>query len=95
MGNQTATQSPLRDEREAAAYLKLAVGTLRRWRWAGQGPRFIKIGSRVRYDIRELDRFIDHQMCSVQICPCRIDFSRLACAEILAMGRSTSINLLG
>ena len=36
-----------------------------------------------------------HQMCSVEMCPCRIDFSRRACAEIRAMGRSTSIRRLG
>jgi len=35
-----------------------------------------------------------HQMWSVEICPCRIDFSRRAWAEIRAMGRSTSIRRL-
>ena len=32
-----------------------------------------------------------HQMCNVEMCPCRIDFSRRACVEMRAMGRSTSI----
>ena len=36
-----------------------------------------------------------HQMCSVEMCPCRIDFSRRAWAEIRAMGRSTSMRRLG
>lgn len=36
-----------------------------------------------------------HQMCSVEICPCRIDFSRRACAEMRAIGRSTSMRRLG
>ena len=36
-----------------------------------------------------------HQICSVEICPCRIDFSRRACAEIRLMGRSTSMRRLG
>ena len=36
-----------------------------------------------------------HQMCSVEICPCRILFSRRACAEIRLIGRSTSISHFG
>jgi len=36
-----------------------------------------------------------HQMCSVEICPCRMDFSRRACAEIRLIGRSTSMRRLG
>jgi hypothetical protein len=36
-----------------------------------------------------------HQMCSVEMCPCRIDFSRRACAEIRRIGRSTSMSRFG
>ena len=36
-----------------------------------------------------------HQMCSVEICPCRIDFSRRAWAEMRVIGRSTSMRRLG
>ena len=46
-------------ERAAAARLGLKVSTLRRWRWAGKPPRFLKIGSAVRYDPRVLAEFID------------------------------------
>ena len=46
-------------EREAAARLGLAVSTLRRWRWAGKPPRFLKIGSAVRYDPQVLAEFIE------------------------------------
>lgn len=35
-----------------------------------------------------------HQMCNVEIWPCRIDFSRRACTEIRLIGRSTSIRRL-
>jgi hypothetical protein len=35
------------------------------------------------------------QMCSVEMCPWRIDFSRRACAEMARMGRSTSIRRRG
>ena len=43
-------QARLMNEHEAAAILGLKPTTLRRWRWAGRGPSFIKIGGAVRYD---------------------------------------------
>ena len=46
------------DETRAAQLLDLRVKTLRRWRWAGKGPRFIKLGSAVRYRAADLDDFI-------------------------------------
>jgi len=49
----------LLNEHEAAAALALKVATLRRWRWAGKPPRFLKIGSAVRYDPDELAAFIE------------------------------------
>ena len=50
----------LLNESEAADALGLKVTTLRRWRWAGKPPRFLKIGSTaVRYDPAELVAFIE------------------------------------
>lgn len=43
---------------DAAAYLGLSPKTLARWRWAGRGPVFNKLGSAVRYSVLELDTFI-------------------------------------
>jgi predicted DNA-binding transcriptional regulator AlpA len=45
-------------EAEAAAYLGLSPKTLARWRWAGKGPVFHKLGSAVRYSVAELDSFV-------------------------------------
>lgn len=45
-------------EQEAADHLRLAVTTLRRWRWAGSGIPFVKIGSAVRYEPAALNDFI-------------------------------------
>ena len=53
------TTNRLVDEYAAAATLGLAVATLRRWRWAGCGPRFIKLGAAVRYDPADLAAYID------------------------------------
>ena len=35
-----------------------------------------------------------HQMCSVDMCPCRIDFSRADCSETSLRGRATSMRRL-
>ncbi len=48
----------LLNEREAARRLGLRIATLRRWRWAGKGPRFLKLCGAVRYDPADLDTFI-------------------------------------
>ena len=47
------------NEHEVALQLGLAVATLRRWRWAGRGPRFVKIGAAVRYAPGDLAAYVD------------------------------------
>lgn len=49
--------SQLINEYQAAKILGLKVATLRRWRWAGKPPPFLKIGAAVRYDPNELSAF--------------------------------------
>lgn len=52
--------NPLLTEHQAAQTLgNLSVKTLQRWRWAGRGPRFIKIGAAVRYDPDDIAAFIE------------------------------------
>jgi len=46
-------------ELEAAQILGLSVKTLRRWRFAGRGPAFHKIGACVRYRLADLAEFIE------------------------------------
>ena len=55
-------QTKLLNETEVAEILNLQVATLRRWRWMGQGPRFIKIGAAVRYDPQELKVYLSKQV---------------------------------
>ena len=59
--NATKTTQPLQKEGEVAEYLNVQVATLRRWRWSGEGPRFIKLGGAVRYDPTDVQAFIDAQ----------------------------------
>ena len=55
----TRETAPLLNESDTAALLKLRVGTLRRWRWSGFGPEWIKLGGAVRYDPEKITEFID------------------------------------
>ena len=54
----TTTTTTLLREADAAAILNVQVATLRRWRWAGKGPVFRKIGAAVRYERGDIDAFI-------------------------------------
>ncbi len=45
-------------ETETAKILSVKVSTLRRWRWAGTGPRFLKVGYAVRYDPQDLKDYL-------------------------------------
>ncbi len=59
MVQQIEYQLSLLKESEAARILNVEIATLRRWRWAGKGPRFLKIGGAVRYDPADLEAFIE------------------------------------
>lgn len=39
----------LLDEEEVSQQLKVKVACLRKWRLLGKGPRYFKVGNRVRY----------------------------------------------
>ena len=49
--------SPLVKDGKAAEILDLEVATLRRWRWKGCGPRYLKLGGAVRYELAEIEAF--------------------------------------
>jgi predicted DNA-binding transcriptional regulator AlpA len=44
---------------QAATYVGLAKSTLNHMRTAGKGPRFLKLGTRVVYDTKDLDAWLD------------------------------------
>jgi predicted DNA-binding transcriptional regulator AlpA len=50
--------NPLLTETQTAEMLCVSPATLRRWRWAGQGPRFRKIGRTVRYAPDDIGEFV-------------------------------------
>jgi excisionase family DNA binding protein len=57
--NTTIIAPRLLNTRQAAQYLGLAVPTLREWASMGIHLPVVRIGRRVLYDIRDLDRHIE------------------------------------
>lgn len=47
------------DPHGAASYLNTSRATLARWRVQGGGPPFIKMGGRIRYDVEDLDAWLE------------------------------------
>jgi helix-turn-helix protein len=45
------------NQAELARRWSISPRTLERWRWLGQGPRYIKIGGRVVYRLKEIEAF--------------------------------------
>jgi hypothetical protein len=42
---------------ELARRWKLSPRTLERWRWTGEGPKFVKLGGRVVYRLEDVEAF--------------------------------------
>lgn len=53
--------SRLLNTAKAAAYLDVEPGTLENWRYKGQGPPCLHLGKSVRYDLKDLDNWIDEK----------------------------------
>jgi predicted site-specific integrase-resolvase len=43
---------------EVADILKIPISTLYSWRWRGLGPKAIKVGRHLRYQQRELEKYL-------------------------------------
>jgi hypothetical protein len=46
---------------EAAKLLRVSEGTLRDWRYHKTGPAYIRVGQRPRYDLRDLERWVQER----------------------------------
>ena len=44
---------------EVAKILGVTEGTLRNWRYQGDGPAYVKLGSAVRYKAADVQAYID------------------------------------
>lgn len=45
------------EREELAARWEISVSTLNRWRWNGKGPKFVKIGRKVKYRMHDVEYF--------------------------------------
>lgn len=45
------------DQNSLATRWLISPRTLEQWRWQGRGPRFLKIGGRVVYRLRDIEAF--------------------------------------
>jgi predicted DNA-binding transcriptional regulator AlpA len=46
---------------DAARRLGIEESTLANWRWNGRGPRYVRVGRRVRYRLADLAEWLDQQ----------------------------------
>ena len=51
----------LLNEVKTAEFLGLSTATLRKWRWEGKEPRFIKLGRRVVYRMSDIEAYLEKQ----------------------------------
>jgi hypothetical protein len=50
------------DQKAVARRWSISPRTLERWRWLGQGPRYLKIGGRVVYRLEDIEAFEARQL---------------------------------
>lgn len=53
------TQPEMLNEHQVAEHLKISVASVRRWRLLRTGPKYVKIGSAVRYQRVKLETWLD------------------------------------
>jgi predicted site-specific integrase-resolvase len=57
------------NQKELARRWNISHRTLERWRWAGQGPHFLKIGGRVVYRAEDILAFEREQLRQSTLAP--------------------------
>jgi predicted site-specific integrase-resolvase len=50
------------NQRELAERWNISARSLERWRWIGEGPRFLKLGGRVVYRLEDIERYESEQL---------------------------------
>lgn len=51
----------LKNSADVAEWLGTTPGTLAQWRYLGVGPRFIKLGRKVMYDVADVEAWLNAQ----------------------------------
>ena len=50
------------NQAQLAARWNISPRTLERWRWVGEGPRYLKIGGRVVYRLADIEAYEAEQL---------------------------------
>lgn len=48
---------------ELSRRMGISCRTLERWRWIGAGPKFIKVGGRVKYRLADVEAYEQSRLC--------------------------------
>lgn len=65
-------QTELMDDKQTATKLGVTTGSLANWRCSGLGgPKYIKVGRRVRYRLRDIEEYLDRQTVTPKGCEVR------------------------
>ncbi len=54
-------QNQFMTSKQAAEMLCMSTLTMRKWRWEGKGPKFIKAGSKVLYRLTDIEAWTNQQ----------------------------------
>lgn len=57
----TSARTELLDAHEVAALLRVHFQTINGWRVRGEGPRFVKVGTRVRYTRAAIEQWLSER----------------------------------
>lgn len=49
-------------QEQVADYLQMPVRTMEAWRYSGDGPKFVRIGRRVRYRPQDVEEWVESQV---------------------------------
>lgn len=62
-------------EKKAAEMMAVPAGTLRYWRHqgAGRGPNYVRLGGRIKYDVAEIEAFIDRNRHTYSVTPVQLN----------------------
>ena len=55
------TRQTLLGPADVATYLGVTEKTLAQWRWLRRGPRWVKVGGRIRYRWADVEKWLDEQ----------------------------------
>lgn len=50
------------NQKQLAERWGISPKTLERWRWLGQGPKFLKLGGRIVYRLEDIEAFEEQQL---------------------------------